>query len=225
VFTKGLWGNPEARSPFCTHYDPAKHESLLAVFDPAKRITISVDFNLDPFAVTFRHRWTDRYGPHCHVFDEGAIKGGSIPSMINYLVNGKYVRYFQSALLTGDFRGKERSLEQADHASKFEQLRRGLSMSESQIIVSPNPLHTQSGSDVNYVLLFHPDFKIHPLNCKGTCRDMRNVQKDNHGAILKANRTDPNQRADFLDTVRYDVHNFEREWIDRHSRSQKRLGT
>lgn len=225
VYTLGLWGKAEAKMPFCTHYKPEKHESTLAVFNPNQRITISVDFNIDPFAITFRHRWRDQYGPHCHVFDEGFIPGGTIPAMIDFVLSGPYVRYLPNCLLTGDFRGAERSLEQRDHASKFQQLARGWSLHTSQVIVSPNPLHTQSGNDVNYVLLYHPDFKIHPEKCKGTCRDMRNVQKDNHGSIIKLNRTDPNQRADFLDTIRYDIHNFEREWIDQHQRSQKRLGT
>jgi hypothetical protein len=86
-------------------------------------------------------------------------------------------------------------------------------MRESQIKVSNNPTHENSRSDVNYVLYNFPDFKIHK-RCVGTIRDMRNVQVDAFGGIIKKDRKDVNQRADLIDGVRYAVHNILYKWID-----------
>lgn len=223
TYTLGLWGNVEAKSPWCNHYKPSKHESVRAVFNPNHRITFVVDWNLDPFAVTMRHRWRDEYGPHTHTFDEASIQGGSVPTMIDYILESRYVKCLPGCILSGDYRGNERSLERRDHASRFMQLADGLRLSSSQVVVSPNPLHTKSRNDVNYVLLYHPDFIINPETCKGMCRDMRNVQSDRHGSIVKQNRNDPNQRSDFLDCLRYDIQNFELDWMvkDQQIRNRK----
>ena len=210
----------EIVSPFAPAYKPEEHESTEAVFDINKRLYISIDFNLIPFAVTFRHRWTDVYGSHCHQFDEAAIVQGSVPAMIDLILQ-RYRHSIPSCLITGDYNGNKGELSQRDNASLFEQIRRGLQISPSQIVTSPNPTHQKSGRDVNYVLTYHTDFKINPDKCKGTCRDMRTVQVDNTGSIIKANRADLSQRADFLDCVRYDINSFELKWIDQH---QKKFG-
>jgi hypothetical protein len=92
-----------------------------------------------------------------------------------------------------------------------------LGLRESQLKVSNNPTHENSRADCNYYLYHHPDMKIHK-RCVGTIRDMRNVQVDAFGAIIKRNRKDLNQRADFLDNFRYKVHNICYKWIEQHQR-------
>lgn len=209
-----------AENAFAHHYTKAKHESEAAVFNPSRQIIISIDFNLNPFAVTFRHHWQDNTGHHYHVFDEAEINNGSIPAMID-LIKTRYGRWIHSAKITGDSMGKRRDIGQRDHASSYKQLIRGLGMSESQLIVPNNPLHSNSRADVNYVLFHFPDFKINPVTCPNTCRDYKVVQWDDlKGEIVKRNRGDNTQRADYLDTERYAINTFLSKWIDQH---QKRL--
>jgi hypothetical protein len=84
-----------------------------------------------------------------------------------------------------------------------------------------NPTHDNSRADVNYALCHFPDFKINPKTCPNLCRDMRNVQCDAFGEILKKDRKDLNQRADFFDTERYGINTFLRKWIDTHSKIKR----
>lgn len=205
------------KNPFAHQYDPAKHESDDAVFDPSKQIIISVDFNLNPFAVTFTHIWQDAKGFHEHTFDEMSINNGSIPAMVDAIFK-RYGRWIQSALLTGDAMGKKGDISQQDNASLYMQLMRGFGMSESQLRVRGNPTHENSRADVNYLLAHYHDWKINPLTCPETCRDFKNVQCDAFGQIIKKNRNDLNQRADFLDTKRYVCENFQKEWIHKHQK-------
>lgn len=208
----------EVESPFCNHYNPFKHESTLAVFQPSKQLVISVDFNLNPFAVTFHHAWQDSTGFHHHQFDEGEIAHGSIPAMVEF-IRTKYHRYLYAAILTGDAMGNRGDISQRDNATLYQQLLLGLGMTVQQLRVHGNPTHENSRADVNYFMVHFPDYKINPTLCPNTCRDARVVQVDIYGQILKRNRNDLNQRADFLDAgIRYPIHNLHRQWIVNHQR-------
>lgn len=208
-------------NPFAFHYSKERHESDKVQFDPKKRIIISIDFNVNPFAVIFKHIWRDQWGEHNHTFDEAAIQNGNIPSMIQ-LIKERYGKWLTSAMLTGDLGGNRRDISQQDNAPWFNQILRGLNMSETQLKISYNPRHEESRQDVNFVLLEHPDYKIHPDKCPNLCRDMKAVQANRYGEIIKANRSDTSQRADHLDAERYAVHNFMKEWIETQQRNKRR---
>lgn len=202
-------------NPFAHQYNPDKHESELAVFRETSQLLIRVDFNLNPYAVSFNHLWRDSDGEHWHVFDEASIERGSIQAMAD-LILLRYGRYINNAFLTGDAMGKRGNITERDNANNYELLRRLLGMSISQIKVPANPFHESSREDVNYVLCHFPDYKINPKTCPNLCRDMRNVQCDAYGEIVKKNRKDLNQRADYLDTERYGINTFLRKWINTH---------
>jgi hypothetical protein len=206
-------------NPFAHQYKPEKHESLDALFDPRKQLLIKIDFNLNPFAVTFSHYWRDNI-EHFHTFDEASIDRGSIPAMVD-LIKLKYGQQLTNCILTGDAMGKRGDISQRDNATSWEQLRRGLGLSQSQLWLPSNPTHDNSRADVNYVLCHFPDYKINPKTCPNLCRDMRNVQCDAFGDILKKDRKDLNQRADFIDTERYGINTFLKKWIDNHMKIKK----
>lgn len=206
-----------AENAFCTHYDASKHESNKAVLQPNKQIIISIDFNLNPFAVTFSHIWRDNQGDHDHQFDEAEIPNGSIPAMID-LIKLRYGRFIHAARMTGDAMGNRGEIGNRDNHSNFKQIIMGLGMSSIQLEVKGDPKHSNSRADVNYILFHHPDFKINPKTCPVTCRDMKAVQCDAHGQIFKRDRNDLNQRADFLDCVRYKINTFQKDWIKIHEK-------
>lgn len=207
-------------NPFAHQFDRDFHVSTKAVFDPKKKLIISVDFNLQPFSVCFSHVWQDGTGTHDHTFDEADIDHGSIPAMAE-LIKVRYGKHLYNAEITGDFMGRRGDISQRDNASLYVQLIRLLGMSERQLMLprEGNPTHENSKADTNLVLWRSksPDtgweFIIHP-DCKGSIRDFVSVQWDNlKGQIKKRDRTDITQRADFLDAHRYRINVYWRSQV------------
>lgn len=212
---KGAWGTIKAVRPFAHQYNITKHQSTKAVFNPAKQLIIAIDFNIDPFGVIFAQSFRDEKGEHLHIVDEMAINNGNIPEMIER-IKARYGPYLQSCLLTGDAMGKNRTMGERDNASNYEQLRKGLGLSDNQLKIPANPTHSNSRADVNYILYHFPDFKINPDTCPNLCRDMRLVEVDAFGDIIKRNRNKVSELADHLDCLRYLINTFFKDWIERH---------
>lgn len=202
----------EVENPFAFGYDVKKHEHSLVSFDPNKQLIISIDFNLNPFGVIFAQIYRINGIDCCYIFDEFSIKNGSIPAMIDAIKN-KYGKYLSGCFITGDSMGKNKNISERDNASNYEQLRRGLGISQTQLKLPQNPTHDNSRAEVNYVLTHFPEFKINPITCPNTVRDMKVVQCDAFGKIIKKNRADINQLSDHLDCVRYLIHTFLSSWI------------
>jgi len=219
VYALGNWGILKVERPFAHAYRPTKHESLQAVYDPRKPVFVSFDFNIDPFAITFWHLWDDGK-KHLHCFDEMTIPNGNIQKAISE-IRAKYKSAIPSMIITGDSMGKRRELGNADHASYYQQIQRGLNISLSQLKIPNAPTHENSRADTNYVLMFFDDFKINPDTCPNTCRDMKIVEVDAYGKIKKADRKNENQRADHLDTVRYIVNTHLDKWISNHQKQHR----
>lgn len=216
-FIEGDWDAVEVGNAFMTQYNKIKHESRLAVFDASKQLYMSIDFNINPFCIIFFHHWNDQHGGHLHIFDELEIKHGSIPEMI-FQIKQRYNNQLPTCKITGDDMGNRKSIEQKDNASSYLQLQRGLGIRDAQVILPGNPTHENSRADCNYALYHYPDFKINPDKCPNTCRDMKVVQCDSTGKIIKSNRKDTTQQADFFDCVRYTINSFLWDWIHQHQK-------
>jgi PBSX family phage terminase large subunit len=220
AIAKGAWGTIRGVNPFATQYTRKKHESLEAIFDKNKQLLIKIDFNLNPFAVNFSHMWRDDKGEHFHTFNEASIEKGSIPAMVD-LIKTTYANQLPNCIITGDAMGKRGEISQRDNASNYRQLQRGLNLKDSQMWLPANPTHENSRADTNYVLCHFPDYKINPLTCPQTCLDMRTVQCDAFGSIIKKNRNDLTQRADFIDCERYGINTFLKKWIESHMKIKR----
>lgn len=205
-------------NPFAHNYDKSKHEQEVE-YQENKPVYISMDFNLNPFGFIFLHIWRDSKGYHCHQFDEATIKQGNLDKGIEY-IKEHYGHRTASMIITGDAMGNHKDFGQRDNASYYDRIQRGLKLRSSQIKVYGNPAHSNSKSDVNYVLAHHPDYKINPKTCPHTCSDMRSVQCDAFDTILKKDRKDLNQRADHLDCQRYSVNSFFKDWIKNHMKGK-----
>ena len=207
-------------SPFAYQFDSEYHVSDKAIFQPTKRIIMSIDFNLQPFACTFSHIWEDANGFHDHTFDEIEIAQGSIPAMADE-IKMRYSAHLHKFEITGDYMGNRGELAQRDNASLYLQLVRLLNIPKQALKVVPNPTHENSKADFNMVLWKAKDvdkkvsYLIHP-NCKSTIFDLANVQWDDlKGNIVKRNRKDESQRGDFLDAQRYKVNTYWRPILKR----------
>lgn len=211
-----------AVNPFAFHYDEAKNNCDPFPITTNRQLIISIDFNLNPFCVVFSHVWRDDK-VRWHVIDEAEIPHGSIQAMID-LIKLRYAAQLPNCRVTGDHMGTRGEIGERDNASLYMQLKRGLNIRDAQVITPPNPTHENSRADVNY-FLYHankPDgdfeFKIYNT-CKGTQRDFRMVQCDATGQILKRNRQDLNQRADYIDCARYTCNTFLKHFIMEHQKN------
>jgi hypothetical protein len=211
----------QAVNPFAFEYDPMKHESVEAKFDAQRELIISLDFNINPFSVMFAHIFRKDNKECVHIFDEIAVENGSIPKMVE-IIKSRYGHKLHTCRITGDAMGKRGDISQRDNATLYEQLMRGLGLNSRQLYLPANPTHENSKADVNYALRYFPEFKINPVTCPYTCQDFRTVQVDAFGGIIKRNRTDLSQRADFLDAGRYLVNTFLKKWILDHQKFNKK---
>lgn len=181
---------------------------------PHRTIYLSVDFNIDPFALIFAHVYDDHEGFHVHVFDELTIKSGSLPEAAKQ-IRAKYGRYLHLMTVTGDYNGNNRNMSQADNASNYKLLKRMLALRDSQVVTKPNPKHENSRSDVNFLLAQCKDVRIDP-KCVNLERDLRIVEVDMDEKIVKSKRNKVAERADHLDAFRYLVNTKEvQSWIKR----------
>jgi phage terminase large subunit len=218
-FVEGDWNIYKVSNAFATQFDEARHTHNIAEFDTNKQLVISIDFNLNPFAVTFYHYFNDEKGYSCYQIDEAEIVGGNIPKMIE-LIRQRYNNQLPNCLLTGDAMGKRGDISQRDNASYYMQLMKGLGLSERQLKISGNPTHENSRADVNYFLYHFKNFYINP-KCKNSIYDLKYVECDDGGKIKKSNRKELNQRADYLDTFRYFVNNIAYKWIEQHQKNNR----
>jgi len=205
-FVEGDWEVIEIRNQFAYEWSD-KHHIKPCIHRDDKQLIISMDFNIEPFGFIYSHVWQDSEGWHCHIFMEETIKDGSIIKAVNS-IRSKFTQNLWNCIITGDYNGNKKEISQNDHASNFEQIRRELRLKSSQIQTIPNPKHVNSRNDLNYLLYhsqgkeFDIDFRIDP-KCENTIRDMRFVEADGTGSIVKKNRKDIHQLADHLDCVRY----------------------
>ncbi len=159
----------DAVNPFATNYDKEFHESESVVFDYTKQIYIIVDFNLNPFAVTFWHHFQDVSRYNWLGFDEASIDNGSLDAMAELIIM-RYGPYLHSAILSGDSMGNNRNIALKDNASNYIYLQRKLGLASHQVRVPHNPTHEKSRTDTNNWM--HPSSGCLFLRC-GRLQDSR----------------------------------------------------
>lgn len=217
----GMFIDSLGENPFLHQFeDSEKYITDNELFSSNLQLIISVDFNLNPFSVTFHHFFNDSRGAHHYIIDEAEIKHGSIQAMAD-LIKSRYLNQLPNCILTGDAMGKRGEISQKDNASLYLQLMRLLGLRESQLKVSANPTHENSRADCNYYLYNFPDLKINRKKCPNTIRDFLSVQCDAFGSIIKRDRKDITQLADYLDTFRYFVNNIAYKWLELHQKNNK----
>lgn len=197
--------------PFAHMFDSERHVRPTAP-NPVDLQHFSIDFNVEPFVCLHARIWTDAKGEHCHVHRELVIKEASITAMAKRIL--AVCPHRQLIRITGDRNGMSRRIGATDSLPLFEELRRHLGISASQVEVPPNPTHALSREETNFVLAFHPDFAIDPA-CTKLIADLQTVAVDATGSILKSDRSKAAQQADALDCLRYLIGTRLRQWIKR----------
>lgn len=203
-------------NPFFLHFNDADHVSSEVSYNPFANVYISIDFNVDPVTCIMANIWNG--GNSVHIFDEITIHGGSIPLLVEALQNKnlEYPGLLRNASITGDSMGKARDISERDLASHYIKLQRGLGIGTQRFKLPNNPKHKDSRVDCNQVLLNHPDLKISREKCPNLIRDLKIVQVDQFGAIIKKNRNVLSQLSDHADCFRYLVNSFLFQWNERY---------
>ena len=203
---EGDWNvSPDVKRPFAFAFDPSRHVRPV-VYRPGEIVRVSLDFNVEPFCATLWHIGRD----YAHCFAEISIKAGTIDEM-QQRIRG-IIGTTSLIEITGDHNGTNRGIGVNSTASLYDSIRTQLRLSPRQLVLKPNPSHLTSREDVNFVLANMPNFAIDP-SCRGTIADLRNVEVDESGKIVKADRSKVNQMSDLLDTVRYAVNTYLWDWI------------
>ena len=199
---------PKVQRPFAFAFDRAKHIKPF-VIDQRAPVWVWVDFNLDPFTALIAQQQGQRVG----IAKEIAVTGGTMQEMaqrIRAIAPNVFMHQY-----TGDRSGAARRIQAKSTTSMWDDLLSELGARDSQLDLPPNPSHKQSREDTNYVLHHHPDFAIDP-SCTGLIYDLERVEVDSDLSIIKSDRTQASQRADFLDDLRYGINTYLGGWIQTH---------
>jgi len=207
-FVEGDWEVIEVNNRFATNWDD-KYVVDDIYIKENEILYVSMDFNVEPFGFIYYQAYQDSKGFHFHILDEETINEGSINQAARQ-IEFKYYPWIHNMIITGDYNGNARTL---SNGSYYEQLSRELKIPMRNIQTSANPQHKKSRNDLNYVLYHHPDFKIHK-RCESTIRDLRFVEANGEGGLVKENRKNIHERADHMDCLRYAVnHKAVSDWI------------
>lgn len=205
VYAWGDWGNPKVDTPYITQFEDAKHISDKAVFNEKEQFILSFDFNVDNCACVLGHIGSD----YIHIFDE--MVGNDLPDLLDKL-KFKYNKFLVNCIVTGDSAGRARNHMVSDSMNSYRLIKNSLELTSNQIKINVNPKHKDSRIFCNTILAFHPNVYINP-RCDKTIYDLKNVEANQDGGIIKKDRNVANQKGDFLDAFRYLIGNFKKKWI------------
>lgn len=213
----GEWGTKKIVAPFANQYNHEKHRKQCK-FVANIPLHLTLDFNLEPFAFIFRQMWYDSSGWHLHYFKEETIDGGTIDEACKR-IKDVFKGQLHTLTVTGDYSGTHRNMTAPDKSSIYKLLMQKLGLRKNQLDIKPNPTHINSRSDVNYLIMHFPDFRVSP-ECVFLDRDLRTVEVSPEGKLIKDSRNKDSQRADHLDAFRYDVNGRQiQTWIRGHQKT------
>jgi len=198
-FVEGDWDvMDDVANPFLYEWDDTKHIDDSVQLNRNVPVHISVDFNINPLcALVIQHM-----GRGAVVVDEIKIDKGSVDAFCDAVAAlGVPMGLIR---ITGDAMGKGGTVQQRDNSSAYTQIKRRLGMTDSQFLIPANPTHYNSRIDCNAALR-KLDIRVNSKRCKGFVFDAKQVQCDANGSIVKSNRKNLSERADFLDCFRYFV--------------------
>lgn len=204
VHTLGEWGNEEVKSPFFFSFNRDKHLGK-TTWNPSIETYLSFDFNKEPLTCLVSQK--PEYGKlRCieNIF--------TVNTDIDDLCEQILIRYPNALfMVTGDQTGEtETAIKRG--LTYYRKIKDILRLNDGQVTLpGKNPLHRISRMECNMVL-HKMDVLFDADNCKETINDCLVVEYDTiKKKIIKENRADLAQRADFADCFRYQIHTFMRD--------------
>ncbi len=192
-----------ANNPFAYAFDVDKHVHDV-VFDPHQHIYLSFDFNVDPITcIAVQH-----VSGCINVIGEFALRNSDIYQLCDSII-AKYPK--ASLIVTGDATGANRSALTAGNTGYYDVVQSRLRLGRMQMRQpAVNPSVRDTRVLVNS-LLQNYCVKI-DRSCKGLITDLKYVEVDEEGDIIKDRSTDV-RKSDLMDCFRYYCATFHRDWI------------
>jgi len=183
------------QNKFAFSFNYSKHVGKTE-FNKNHFLYLSFDFNKNPICCSvFQHFANKIYGietiklPNSNIYELCKVIRSKYPNAI-YVVNGDATGRVSTALTK-------------DNLNYYIVIKNELKINHSQLKVpAVNPRVEENQLLVN-AILEHYDVVLDKEKCEGLIKDLLNVEMLPDGTIKKANRDDPNQQADALDTFRY----------------------
>jgi hypothetical protein len=190
-------------------FDAERHVARVEMEPDAGHILyLSFDFNRNPICCSVI-QYIDR---QIRVIETIKLANSDIHALCTYLLVG-YRDYVYK--VTGDASGSNSSALVQNSQNYYTVIKKQLRLTDRQLHVPlSNPRLEDNQVLINTILSKH-DVRINAGRAKALIYDLRNVQMEADGSIKKANRNDPAQQADALDTFRYYCNTFHREALFR----------
>lgn len=200
-FIEGDWSNFQDKNALWAFaYEPAKHNGLP---EPTREqiLYLSFDFNKNPICCSVV-QWYDN---KVRFIETIKLNNSDIYALCNYI---KVHYHGYAYMVTGDASGQNTSALVKDNLNFYIVIKEILELSGTQLRVpSVNPRLEENQVLFNSILANYP-VEIHEEKCKGLIFDLSNVKMMPSGQINKADRNNPEQQADALDTARYWFNSF-----------------
>lgn len=200
-FIEGDWSNFDDTSGlWAFSFDREKHIGLPEL-DPEHVVYLSFDFNKNPICCSIIQNIDDEI----RVLETVKLANSDIYALCLYIkVNYPDLTF----MITGDASGSSTSALVRDNLNYYHVILRELGVTMQQMKVpSVNPRLEDNQVLVNSLLSKYK-ISIHKEKAAALIYDLGNVKMLPDGTIQKADRKDPAQQADALDTLRYFCNTF-----------------
>ena len=210
--------------PFAYNFNKDRHIGKVQV-RPDVPIRFSQDFNVNPMATIAGQMWFDKDGHHIHFFKEHAIYNKGTREMIE-VIKGSYTpMQLSKCIWTGDATSQKRTVEQTiksgEHLTSWKLINDAFKLGNRLQVPRANPPVKETRDLVNMILALHPDIKFDE-GMSLTINELLYTEVDDEGDIKKKNRDKEEQRADFIDCVRYYLFTWCSDFLTNHNKYIKK---
>ncbi len=203
IYRNAEWGVEEVKQPFSYNFSD-KHIGKTQ-WSPNLETLLSFDFNTEPLTCLVAQKPEFN---QIRCIENIFIDRSDIDDMCDRIM-AKYPHAL--FIVTGDQTGENATALKVG-LNYYNKIKENLGLTEGQIkLPGKNPKHRISRMEVN-IILNKCDVIFDEEKCDETIYDMRHVEYDPEKLkIIKEDRTNMDQKADFLDCFRYLCHTFMRD--------------
>lgn len=197
VVVLGEWGVTEVKSPAIQNFDKSRHVGK-AEYNQMFPLIFAVDFNTMPLACTVWQEYKVGNEHKIRCIREIALENAKTQDLINFIQRNYTPMELSRAFFTGDATGRT---ETTANLSNWLQIDNHFRLGKRLHLPSVNPHVLTSLEHCDFVLHRHKDLIIDE-SCHHLIFELEYTEKDDKG-LVKKSRTKAEQKADFLDTMRY----------------------
>lgn len=191
--------------PFAYAFNPEKHVGHCS-FNCNYYLYLSFDFNRNPICCSiFQH-----YNGHIYCLETIKLQNSNIYALCREIS----ARYPGAAyIVCGDASGSNKSALVKDDLDYFKVIKMELGLHQGQMQQLTSNPHIEDNQVLVNAILEHYPVTLDRQKARGLIFDLEFVEMDASGQIKKGDRNDPAQQADALDTFRYYLNRYFRDFV------------